>query len=114
MNLTDLERSVLSWFAERNGSLALRSQCDSAFAESRTHTGPGQTTRLRCAQEATCADFPTACVPNAPLISSPVLPHGAGADLWIKDGKLAELEVVSFGGTELPTEPFQFTLVEAL
>jgi len=51
---------------------------------------------------------------NAPLIESPVLPHGAGTDLWLENGRIAELEIVTFGGTELPKEPFQFQLVEAL
>lgn len=114
MSLTALERAVLTWFADRAGSEALRVQCETASALDRTYTGPGQITELQCAPNAPVAQLPTNCVPNAPLIESPVLPHGAGTDLWLENGRIAELEIVTFGGTELPKEPFQFQLVEAL
>ena len=114
MSLTDLERSILDWFARRSGSEELRLQCETAVVLSRSHTGPGQVTQLQCAPDTPLTRFPTNCVPNAPLITSALLPHGAGVDLWLENGRIAELEIVTFGGNGLPIEEFPFQLVEAL
>jgi len=114
MSLTNLERSILDWFARRSGSEALRCQCETAAVLSRSHSGPGQITQLQCAPNAPLTQFPTNCVPNAPLIASPLLPHSAGVDLWLENGRIVELEIVAFGGTKLPAEDFPFQLVEAL
>ncbi len=43
-----------------------------------------------------------------------MLPHGAGVDLWLENGRIVELEIVAFGGTKLPAEDFPFQLVEVL
>jgi hypothetical protein len=43
-----------------------------------------------------------------------MLPHGAGADLWLKNGRIDWLEIVAFGDAELPEEPFLFRLVDRL
>ncbi len=112
--LTSLERAVLNWFALHAGSEALRIQCQTASLIDREYTGVGQITRLKCALSAPAACFPTNCVPNSPLISSYLLPHGAGTDLWLKDGKISQLEIVAFGGAELPEDQFSFKLVESL
>jgi hypothetical protein len=114
MSLTVLEQAILAWFAVHAGNEALRVQCAATYALERTHTGPGQITLLHCQPSALAADFPTNCVPNAPLIESPMLPHGAGADLWLKNGRIDWLEIVAFGDAELPEEPFLFRLVDRL
>ena len=114
MTLSNLEREILAWFSVNAGSKELSVQCSTASVVSRTHTGPGQITCLLAAPDAPMANFPTNCVPNAPLIESPLLPWGACADLWLKDGKIVELEIVTLGGQELPTLEFPFKLVDAL
>lgn len=114
MILSHLERDILAWFSANAGSPELSVQCLKASAVSRTHTGPGQITRLLASPDAPMANFPTNCVPNAPLIESPLLAYGACTDLWLKDGKIVELEIVTLGGQELPTEEFPFKLVDAL
>jgi hypothetical protein len=114
MKLTKLEREVLDWFADHAGSDELRQQCQVASIVSREHTGPGQFIKFQCPEEAPNASFPTSCVPNAPLISSVALPHGAAVDLWLKEGKIEEMEIVALGGAELPKDEFPFKLVDEL
>ena len=112
MKLTNLEYSLLSWFASRSGSEALRIQCETATVTSRDHTGVGQFVYLLVDGSAPLAEF--GCAPNAPLIRSPVLPHGAGVDLWLTEGQISHLEIVTFGGARLPIEEFNFELVDSL
>lgn len=114
MNLTPLERAALDWFAIHSGSEELKRQCKSAVVAARKHTGPGQVTIFWCGGEAPAGDFATNCVPNAPLVYSPVLPYGASVDLWLEKGRIREMEIVALGDAELPKEAFPFALVDAL
>jgi hypothetical protein len=105
---------MLDWFSDRSGSEALAIQCKTASVIRREHTGVGQITQIECAPSAPAANFPTNCVPNAPLVDSPLLPYGATSDLWLAHGKLYQLEIVALGGTELPRDQFPFQLVDVL
>ncbi|RZI43351.1 hypothetical protein EGT07_10990 [Herbaspirillum sp. HC18] len=112
MKTNRLEREVLDWFAANAGRIEIAAQCRQVEVVARERTGPGIITTLRVDGSLPLSNI--GCVPNAPLISSPLLPHGAGVDLWLKDGRLDQMEFVTFGGAIFPEGDFPFELVESL
>ena len=112
MDLTQLEKDILEWFASKSDSAALKEQCASASVLSREHTGVGLFVQLSCPASCKLADF--GCAPNAPQISSSQLPLGASVDLWLESGRLSHLEFVSFGESQFPQASFPYKLVSEL
>lgn len=112
MKPTRLETEILDWFSSRNSNEAFRQQCANATVISRTHTGAVLFVYLNCPTNYPKVNFN--CTPNAPLIQSPLLKHGAGVDLWLEDGHINHIEIVTFGGDAFPETSFAYTLVDQL
>ena len=67
---------------------------------------------LSCPSELNKVEFN--CAPNAPFISSPLLKHGAGVDLWFESGRIHYIEIVAFGDILFPESQFSYSLVDSL
>jgi hypothetical protein len=109
LELSPLEQSILEWFAHHTTDSALAKQCRGAKAIHREHTGSGLFVEL-----AVAIDLPPLendISPNLvdPVIKSPQLETGAGVILFAKEGRIALLEIYSFGG-DMPEQFIEYTL----
>jgi hypothetical protein len=112
MSFSQLEKEILDWFVSHNKCEALQQQCAQAFVMSREYTGVGMFINLSCPADLPKVDV--GCAPNAPLILSPLLKHGAGVDLWFESGRIHYIEIVAFGEVHLPESYFPYSLVDSL
>jgi hypothetical protein len=104
MELSVLERAILSWVAERNPELA--GQLPPLQAHRREHTGVGSYTYFWS------EDRPgDSARVNGPHVSSPRLSYGGGSILWLTAGVPDCLEIYAYGDY-FPAELDQFSLSE--
>jgi hypothetical protein len=100
MVLTDIEREVLAWIAERTCSSALKDQLGHAFAVDREYTGAGSYTTLATpvterATDAMPQDRPRGPI-DGPWFQSPAMDGPACSLLWFTNGIVSCLELAGF------------------
>ena len=106
--MTRLEQDVLQWIADHSGDSGLRAQIERASEKKRDFVGTGVFLYLQVPPD--CPPLPQGVVTSTPTIVSPSLMDGAGASLFLKDGRLHYLELYSRSGF-LPEELDDYDLV---
>jgi len=96
LTTNELESAVLDWISAETGSAELSAQIQAAEPVKRDFMGTGLFLYLSAADNV--ADIPADVRPVTPRICSPMLMDGAGASLFMKNGRIHYLEVYSRGG----------------
>jgi hypothetical protein len=110
--LSQFERVVLNALVRKDPeSEALRAQLADATAVTRDYTGVGLYTKLSVLEGAPKLHASSRYIEEVPRIhlEHPLLPAGAGAILWIKDGLAHTLECYTYDG-EWPEDESSFVV----
>lgn len=117
MNATPLEASILHWIANTSTCDELRAQAASCRVISREFSGAGSYTEIEPAPHvASIPDHVALAGATGPIqgpdILSVELPAGASVLFWLRERRLATLEIAGQG--ILDSHPNLYTLVVAL
>ena len=112
MQLSDFEKLVLSALIEGDAEQAtLTEQLASATVEKRDYTGVGLYTKLIIDSRTPRLERPGRYVEEIPKthLTHPALSAGAGAMLWLSDGRADTLECYTYEG-DWPSDESQFSI----
>ena len=101
MDFSDLEKDILDWFFNHSDDYRLKLQLKEATLKGRDHTSFGFFSDLKLPSDVEKMDSPDDEVVQlpGPGISSPQLEEGAEANIFIKNGLIDCLEILSNGVT---------------
>jgi len=112
MQLSDFEKLVLSTIIEGDAEQGiLTEQLTSAIVEKRDYTGVGLYTKLVVDPSGPRLEQAGRYVEEIPKahLTHPVLSAGAGAMLWLSDGRIDTLECYTYEG-DWPGDESQFSV----
>lgn len=112
MQLSDFEKHVIAALIDGDPEAAtLTAQLAAAKVTARDYTGVGCFTTLAIDSGTPRLERAARYVEEIPkiLLTHPALPAGAGAMLWLTDGRMDTLECYTFDG-DWPTDETQFSI----